>query len=65
MVLSGALPPGLSLNGSTTGTTYIEGTPTTAGTYNFTLQSTDTLSRVASVSPDDDRQCPNRLRAPG
>jgi hypothetical protein len=49
VVLSGALPPGLSLNGSTTAATYIEGTPTTAGTYNFTLQATDTLSRVASV----------------
>jgi hypothetical protein len=50
VVLSGALPPGLTLNGSTTGTTYIEGTPTTAGTYHFTLQTTDTLSRVASVA---------------
>jgi hypothetical protein len=50
VVLSGALPPGLALNGSTTSATYIEGTPTTAGTYNFTLQATDTLSRVASVS---------------
>ena len=33
---SGALPPGLSLSGST-----ISGTPTTAGTYNFTVQATD------------------------
>ncbi len=49
VVLSGALPPGLALNGSTTSATYIEGTPTTAGTYTFTLQATDTLSRVASV----------------
>ena len=50
VVLSGALPPGLALNGSTTSATYIEGTPTTAGVYNFTLQATDTLSRVASVA---------------
>ena len=49
VVLSGALPPGLALNGSTSSATYIEGTPTTAGTYHFTLQATDTLSRVASV----------------
>ena len=49
VVLSGALPPGLALNGSTSAATYIEGTPTTAGTYQFTLQATDTLSRVASV----------------
>ena len=33
---SGALPPGLSLSGST-----ISGTPTTAGTYNLTVQATD------------------------
>lgn len=50
VVLSGALPPGLALNGSTSAATYIEGTPTTAGIYNFTLQATDTLSRVASVA---------------
>lgn len=50
VVLSGALPAGLALNGSTTAATYIEGTPTTAGTYTFTLQSTDTLSRVAQVA---------------
>src|SRR5207249_398076 len=35
-VTSGALPPGLSLAGST-----ISGTPTTAGTYTFTLRATD------------------------
>jgi hypothetical protein len=50
VVLSGALPPGLTLNGSTTSSTFIEGTPTAAGTYNFTLQATDTLSRVAKVA---------------
>jgi len=49
-VLSGALPPGLALNGSTTGSTVIQGTPTAAGTYSFTLQATDTLSRVAKVN---------------
>lgn len=47
-VSSGALPPGLALNGSTGSSTYIEGTPTTEGTYTFTLQTTDSLSRVAS-----------------
>jgi hypothetical protein len=47
-VSSGALPAGLALNGSTSSSTYVEGTPTTAGTYSFTLEATDTLARVAS-----------------
>jgi hypothetical protein len=50
VVLSGTLPPGLALNGSTTNATYIEGTPTATGTYKFTLQATDTLSRAATVA---------------
>ncbi|MGH9524635.1 MAG: putative Ig domain-containing protein, partial [Terriglobales bacterium] len=50
VVLSGTLPPGLALNGSTSGVTDIQGTPTTAGPYSFTLQATDTLSRVATVA---------------
>jgi hypothetical protein len=49
-ILSGALPAGLVLNGSTAAATYIEGTPTTAGTSTFTLQGTDSLSRVAKVT---------------
>jgi Putative Ig domain len=35
-VSSGSLPPGLSLSGNT-----ISGTPTTAGTYSFTLDATN------------------------
>jgi DNA-binding beta-propeller fold protein YncE len=35
---SGTLPPGLTL-----GTTTLSGTPTTAGTYNFTVRAIDTL----------------------
>jgi putative Ig domain-containing protein len=50
VLLSGTLPPGLALNGSTSSSTAIEGTPTTAGTYSFTLQATDSLSRVATVA---------------
>jgi len=50
IVQSGALPAGLALNGSTGAATYIEGTPTTAGTSTFTLQATDTLSRTATVA---------------
>lgn len=37
-VVSGALPPGLTLSGAT-----INGTPTTAGLYAFTVRSTDSL----------------------
>jgi hypothetical protein len=45
---SGPLPPGIALTGSTTSETSIAGTPTTAGSYTFTVQATDALSRVAS-----------------
>lgn len=45
-VISGALPPGLSL--STSG--VISGTPTTAGTYNFTVQVIDPLGNVGSIN---------------
>jgi hypothetical protein len=45
---SGPLPPGIALTGSTTAVTSIAGTPTTAGSYTFTVQATDALSRVAS-----------------
>jgi hypothetical protein len=44
---SGALPPGITLTGSATAVSSITGTPTTTGTYHFTLQATDTLGRVA------------------
>lgn len=47
---SAAMPAGLALNGSTSAATYITGTPTSAGTYTFTLQTTDTMSRVATVT---------------
>ena len=45
---SGPLPPGIALTGSTTAVTSIAGTPTTAGSYTFTVQATDALGRVAS-----------------
>lgn len=38
----GTMPPGLSIN---SGNGDITGTPTTAGTYNFTVRATDTLGR--------------------
>jgi hypothetical protein len=41
----GTLPPGLTLNG-TNG--LLSGTPTTAGSYNFTVKVTDALGRTAS-----------------
>src|SRR5271170_7212594 len=42
------LPAGLVLNGSTGGATAIQGTPTTPGTYTFTLTATDALARTAT-----------------
>jgi hypothetical protein len=45
-ITSGSLPPGLSLN---TSTGLISGTPTTAGTYPFTAQVTDSSSNTATV----------------
>jgi len=42
------LPPGISLSGSSSSITSITGTPTTSGTYTFTVQVSDALSRVAS-----------------
>jgi hypothetical protein len=36
-VLSGSLPPGVTLSGGTAQTTTIAGTPTTIGSYNFTI----------------------------
>ena len=41
-----ALPPGLSIN-STTG--VVSGTPTTPGTFSFTVQVTDSAAGIASV----------------
>lgn len=43
-VQSGSLPPGLSLGGSTSLTETLAGTPTTSGTYNFTLRCTNDIS---------------------
>ena len=42
---SGLLPPGLSLSGST-----ISGTPSTAGTFNFTVLATDSTSPTAQTA---------------
>ncbi|HTA24738.1 MAG TPA: putative Ig domain-containing protein [Terriglobales bacterium] len=45
---NGTLPPGLSLSSSTTDTVIIVGTPTKLGTFNFTVQVTDSSGTVAS-----------------
>lgn len=44
-VTTGTLPTGLTLNG---GTGVLSGTPTTAGTYSFTIRATDSLSATDS-----------------
>ena len=51
-VSSGSLPPGLTLNASTG---LLSGTPTTAGTYTFTVKVTDSsgLSDTAAADRDD------------
>jgi hypothetical protein len=43
--VTGALPPGLSFD---TGTGVITGTPTSSGTYNFTVQVTDAVGKVSN-----------------
>ena len=45
--LTGALPDGLSLDQATG---VISGDPTTAGTYNFTVQVTDTIPQSDTQS---------------
>ena len=45
---SSPLPPGIILNGSATAISSISGTPTTAGTYTFTLQATDSNNIVTA-----------------
>src|SRR6185436_19408020 len=47
VLAAGALPSGLSLNGASGN---ITGTPTAAGTYNFTIGAQDSLSNVGSAS---------------
>jgi hypothetical protein len=42
------LPAGLTLSDSATSVASITGTPTTQGTFTFTIQATDALSRVTS-----------------
>lgn len=49
-VVSGQLPPGLALNGSSGATLGISGTPTALGTWTFTVQVTDANSHVAQGS---------------
>ena len=43
-VISGSLPPGLTLSTSGTPSATLSGAPTTQGTYNFTVQATDSAA---------------------
>ncbi len=45
-IIAGSLPPGLTLN---VNTGVLSGTPTLAGTYNFTVQVTDSLDQTANT----------------
>lgn len=47
-IASGSLPPGLSLDVSGTDYTYVSGYPTTDGTYNFTVQVTDSMNNTTT-----------------
>lgn len=47
---SGTLPPGLTLNNSGSQVTTVSGTPSTAGTYNFSVQLTDSNTPVDTVT---------------
>ena len=46
---SGTLPPGITLAPSTAATVNMTGTPTTTGTYTFTLKVTDNKGRTATT----------------
>src|SRR5208283_4157317 len=67
-IASGSLPPGLTLN---TSTGAITGTPTTAGTYNFTAQVVDSQGNTATsscsivVSPALTLSCPTGMAQVG
>jgi hypothetical protein len=50
-IISGALPPGLTLTSPSTSVWEISGTPTTPGTYTFTLKAVNSIGNVtASLS---------------
>ncbi|HEY3129614.1 MAG TPA: IPTL-CTERM sorting domain-containing protein [Acidobacteriota bacterium] len=47
-ITSGSLPPGLTLASSGPSTALLSGTPTTAGTFNFTVRATDSAGCFGS-----------------
>ncbi len=49
-ITSGTLPAGLTLANSTVAEAELSGTPTTAGTYNFDVQASDTVGVVGTAS---------------
>jgi large repetitive protein len=49
-ITSGSLPPGLTMDGSVGDRVNIKGTPTTAGTFPFTLKAIDAAGRSGSIA---------------
>ncbi|MCG3149754.1 MAG: hypothetical protein PCFJNLEI_03219 [Verrucomicrobiae bacterium] len=59
-VLTGSLPPGLNLNAAG----LLQGTPTTAGTFNFTIRALDTNNCAGLQAYSVSVSCPNITLTP-
>lgn len=68
-LVSGSLPPGLTMSSTGTPSTTISGTPTTVGTYAFTVQVTDfasnTDTQALSISVTDEPPPPPGIQFGG
>jgi hypothetical protein len=55
-IISGSLPPGLQFSLNSSGEWTVTGTPTTAGTYSFTVQFTPTQDAPGGAGPSGTQQ---------